>query len=54
MYCERSGVSKAMLSQIETNKVNPTIATIWKIARGLNIEIQDILDSKPSTKTRLY
>lgn len=47
---ERSGVSKAMLSQIETNKVNPTIATIWKIARGLNIEIQDILDSNHQPK----
>ena len=30
---ERSGVSKAMLSQIESDKVNPTVATVWKIAR---------------------
>ena len=24
-----SGISKAMLSQIESDKVNPTIATMW-------------------------
>lgn len=47
---ERSGVSKAMLSQIESDKVNPTIATVWKIARGLNIDIHDILDVNPQPK----
>ena len=31
---ERSGVSKAMLSQIESDKVNPTVATVWKIAQA--------------------
>ncbi|MGM0432719.1 MAG: helix-turn-helix domain-containing protein [Spirochaetota bacterium] len=40
---ERSGVSKAMLSQIEADKVNPTIATVWKIARGLGVEIHALL-----------
>ena len=29
---EKSGVSKSMLSQIEGDKVNPTLATVWKIA----------------------
>jgi XRE family transcriptional regulator, regulator of sulfur utilization len=34
----RSGVSRAMLSQIEARKTNPTIAVLWKIssAFGLN------------------
>ena len=41
---ERSGVSKAMLSQIESNKVNPTIATVWKISRGLGVELQELID----------
>lgn len=52
---ERSGVSKAMLSQIEADKVNPTIATIWKIAQGLGIAIQDILEgtSEPRRKFQL-
>ena len=41
---ERSGVSKAMLSQIEGDKVNPTVATVWKIAKGLNVELNDLLE----------
>ncbi len=39
---EKSGVSKAMLSQIESDKVNPTIATVWKIATGLGVDINDL------------
>lgn len=40
----RSGVSKAMLSQIEAEKVNPTVATVWKIAQGLDVEINTLLE----------
>ena len=40
---EKSGVSKAMLSQIESEKVNPTVATVWKIAQGLQVEINGLL-----------
>ena len=47
---ERSGVSKAMLSQIESDKVNPTVATVWKIARGLNVELHDLLDTDTQPK----
>lgn len=49
---ERSGVSKAMLSQIESDKVNPTVLTIWKIARGLEVELDAILKGswEPSRK----
>jgi len=43
VLAERSGVSKAMLSQIEAEKVNPTVATLWKIARGLEVELQELL-----------
>ncbi|QJT09269.1 helix-turn-helix domain-containing protein [Oceanidesulfovibrio marinus] len=32
-----TGVSKAMLGQIERRESAPTIATLWKIARGLGI-----------------
>ncbi len=39
---EKSGVSKAMLSQIESDKVNPTIATVWKIATGLGVDINEL------------
>ena len=43
VLAERSGVSKAMLSQIESDKVNPTVATVWKIARGLDVDINELL-----------
>ena len=38
-----SGVSKSMLFQIEQDKVNPSVATVWKIARGLNVSFHAIL-----------
>ena len=43
VLAERSGVSKAMLSQIEQDKVNPTIGLLWKIAEGLNVQLQDLM-----------
>ncbi|MFP4010180.1 MAG: helix-turn-helix domain-containing protein [Spirochaetaceae bacterium] len=42
VLAERSGVSKAMLSQIESEKVNPTVAMVWKIARGLDVDINEL------------
>ena len=39
----RSGVSRAMLSQIETPKTNPTIAVLWKIAHGLAVTFAQLL-----------
>lgn len=40
---KKSGVSKAMLSQIESDKVNPTIATMWKIAHALEVDFNLLL-----------
>lgn len=40
----KSGVSKAMLSQVETGKVNPSVAIVWRIAHGLGVSVQDILE----------
>ncbi|MFD1803548.1 helix-turn-helix domain-containing protein [Mixta tenebrionis] len=34
---ERSGVSKAMLGQIERGESSPTVATLWKIATGFEV-----------------
>ena len=42
VLAEKSGVSKAMLSQIESDKVNPTIATLWKISTGLGVDINEL------------
>ena len=41
-----SGVSKAMLSQIESGKVNPTVATMWKIAHALGVEFESLLQGE--------
>lgn len=34
---EKTGVSKAMLGQVERNESSPTVSTLWKIATGLNV-----------------
>ncbi len=39
----RSGVSTGMLSQIEKDKVNPTVAVVWKIAYGLDVPFHELL-----------
>ena len=43
VLASRSGVSKAMLSQIEAQRVNPTVATVWKVAQGLAVDINELL-----------
>ncbi|MCF8469141.1 MAG: XRE family transcriptional regulator [Sneathiella sp.] len=37
------GVSKSMLSQIERNETNPTLATVWRLAEALGETIDDIV-----------
>jgi len=50
----RSGVSRAMLSQIETLKTNPTIAVLWRIAQGLEVSFAELLgDDEPPPAVRL-
>ncbi|MBN2899610.1 MAG: helix-turn-helix transcriptional regulator [Clostridia bacterium] len=41
-----TGVSKAMLGQIERGKSNPTISILWKIAAGLKISFSELLGSE--------
>lgn len=43
-----SGVSKGMISQIENGQVNPTLAIVWKLAAGLGLRLQDLLDGDGS------
>jgi transcriptional regulator with XRE-family HTH domain len=40
-----AGVSKSMLSQIEREKANPTIAITWRLANALGVPIGDLLTS---------
>ena len=51
---EKSGVSKAMLSQIESEKVNPTVATVWKISQGLNVEINGLLEGGEEPRRKFH
>lgn len=41
---EKTGVSKAMLGQIEREESSPTIATLWKIASGFNTSFSSFIE----------
>ncbi|MGX5826034.1 helix-turn-helix domain-containing protein [Mesorhizobium sp. 43Arga] len=40
----QTGVSKAMLGQIERGESTPTVATLWKIATGLQVPMTALLE----------
>lgn len=40
-----TGVSKAMLGQIEREESSPTISTLWKIASGFNTSFSSFIES---------
>jgi transcriptional regulator with XRE-family HTH domain len=46
----KSGVSKSILSQIERDRSNPTLATIWRITKALESQLEDVLAVKEGTK----
>ena len=50
-----AGVSKSMLSQIEREKANPTIAITWRLANALGVQIGELLSSdvRPTELIRL-
>jgi transcriptional regulator with XRE-family HTH domain len=39
-----AGVSKSMLSQIERNQANPTVAVVWRLANALGVPLGTLLD----------
>ncbi len=41
---KETGVSKAMLGQIERKESSPTIATLWKIASGFNTSFSSFIE----------
>lgn len=47
---ERARVSRAMLSDIETGKKNPTLRIACSIAMGLDCQISDLLDVPSETQ----
>ena len=40
----RAGVSKSMLSQIERNQANPTVAVVWRLANALDVPLAQLLE----------
>ncbi len=51
---EATGVSKAMLGQIERNESSPTVATLWKIATGLNVPFSTFISPPQSATPSVY
>ncbi|EFE94310.1 DNA-binding helix-turn-helix protein [Serratia odorifera DSM 4582] len=52
---EHTGVSKAMLGQIERGESSPTVATLWKIATGFNVAFSVFLEgAQPASQTMLH
>ncbi|MFC5404562.1 helix-turn-helix domain-containing protein [Cohnella soli] len=46
---EMTGVSKAMLAQIERGESSPSISTIWKIANGLRLTFSTLIqETRPA------
>ncbi|KTD31566.1 MULTISPECIES: helix-turn-helix domain-containing protein [Legionella] len=43
-----TGVSKAMLGQIEREESSPTIATLWKIASGFQTSFSSFIETFPT------
>jgi transcriptional regulator with XRE-family HTH domain len=40
---EQSGVANSIISQIERNETNPTLATIWRLSQALDVSIERVL-----------
>lgn len=43
---EITGVSKSMLGQIERGESNPTVKTLWKIAKSLNVTFSYFIEEE--------
>ncbi len=42
---EQSGVAKSIISQIERNETNPTLATVWRLSQALDVTVERVLAS---------
>lgn len=47
----QTGVSKAMLSQIENGKSNPTVSTLWKISTTLKVSFSFFIEGEDEELT---
>lgn len=46
-----TGVSKSMLGQIERGKSSPTVNTLWRIAKGLNVSFSFFIEENNQKTT---
>ena len=47
---QQSGVAKSIISQLEKNRTNPTLQTLWRLSRGLNLPLEEVIrcDARPT------
>lgn len=50
---KKTGVSKAMLGQIEREESSPTIATLWKIASGFDVSFSSFVEESEQDQSAL-
>jgi len=43
---ERSGLCQSWISRLERRAENPSIATLQRLATGLQVEVRDLLDGQ--------
>jgi transcriptional regulator with XRE-family HTH domain len=50
---ERMGVDRAYVSGLELGQRNPTIVTLWHVAKALEVKVRPFFDEeKPSRRAR--
>ena len=45
-----SGITLSQIARIETARINPTLSTVFKISRTLNVPLADLFNFKLSQK----
>lgn len=51
---QKTGVSKAMLGQIERGESNPTIAILWKIASGFDVSFSSFVEDLEAGSAEIF
>ena len=49
---DRAGVTESFLSQVERDVTSPSIATVQRIARALDLSIAQLFAEEPETRAR--
>lgn len=49
----RSELSRTILARIERGEGNPSIGTLWRVSRALNLPLGDLLVDAPAPRTRV-